>query len=80
VEGPAGYYLKTQGLLNETATQHRGSEIQRRMAQGCIVDPAVGTVHGFTVDQPLKTEGVRDPHRPRVIRRLWMNACGGWRR
>jgi hypothetical protein len=49
--------MKTQGLLNKTATQHRGSEIQRRMAQGCTVDPAVGAVYGFTVDQPLKPKG-----------------------
>jgi hypothetical protein len=61
VEGPAGYYLKTQGFLIKTATQHRGSEIQRRMAQGCIVDPAVGAVHGFTVDQSLKPKGYAIP-------------------
>jgi type 1 glutamine amidotransferase len=27
------------------------------MAQGCTVDPAVGAVYGFTVDQSLKPKG-----------------------
>jgi hypothetical protein len=42
--------LKIQGLFNKIVTPRRGSEIQRRMTPRCTMDPAVGAVHGFTVD------------------------------